>query len=131
MPWAADTPWWPHAANYSGRNPRMAAMDDPWDVAEAIVWVSVHPREELPVGWKAQGSSSFHTIFHDLTERITGDIAHREQMEKALPAPATTGTPYQPMEEGRGVEGGVRKRMKAEDRQREGKPLIEDHEQAP
>ncbi len=119
MPWAADTPWWPHAANYSGRNPRMAAMDDPWKVAEAIVWVSVHPREELPVGWKAQASSTMHTIFPDLTERLSANIAHHEQMEKAPPTPPTSGTLHQPMEAGRGVDGGVEERMKEEDRIRE------------
>jgi short-subunit dehydrogenase len=115
MPWAADTPWWPHAANYSGRAPRMAAMDDPEKVVRAIVWVSLHPREELPVGWKAQASSTFHTIFPDLVEEVSGNIAHSEQMEKAAPMPPTTGTLYQPMAEGREVEGGVRARMKAED----------------
>lgn len=50
MPWAADTPWWQHAANYSGHAPRMAVMDDPQKVVDAMVWVSLHPREELPVG---------------------------------------------------------------------------------
>jgi NAD(P)-dependent dehydrogenase (short-subunit alcohol dehydrogenase family) len=28
-PWATDTPWRRHAANYRGGTPRMAAMDDP------------------------------------------------------------------------------------------------------
>ena len=26
MPWAVDTPWWTHAANYTGHAPRMAMM---------------------------------------------------------------------------------------------------------
>jgi short-subunit dehydrogenase len=53
-PWATDTPWWRHAANYSGGTPRMAAMDDPDKVVDAVIWVSLHPQSELPVGWKAQ-----------------------------------------------------------------------------
>ncbi|PSJ39469.1 SDR family NAD(P)-dependent oxidoreductase [Allosphingosinicella deserti] len=117
MPWAADTPFWSHAANYSGHKPRMILMDDPDKVAEAIVWVSLHPREELPVGWKAQTASTFHTILPDLTERISADIVHRE-MAKGSPDPATTGAVHRPMEEGRGVEGGVRKRMDREDKAR-------------
>ena len=122
MPWAADTPWWPHAANYSGGTPRMAAMDDPQMVVEAIVWVSLHPREELPVGWKAQGAYTSHHIMPDLTERISANIIHKKQIETAPPAPPTSGTLHQPMQAGRGVDGGVRERMRREDEARkEGK----------
>ncbi|HEY0372916.1 MAG TPA: SDR family NAD(P)-dependent oxidoreductase, partial [Thermoanaerobaculia bacterium] len=60
MPWAVDTPWWTHAANYSGGTPRMAAMDDPEKIVNAIIWVSLHPREELAVGWKAKASYASH-----------------------------------------------------------------------
>lgn len=52
MPWAADTPFFVHAGNYTGRQPNMVALDPPEKVVEAIVWVSVNPREELPVGWQ-------------------------------------------------------------------------------
>jgi short-subunit dehydrogenase len=114
MPWAADTPWWPHAANYSDGTPRMAAMDDPREIVEAIVWVSVHPREELPVGWKAQLSNDMHHIMPDLTERLSGDVAHHWQIDTAPPAPPTHGTLYEPTPQGRDVDGGVRDRMRAE-----------------
>jgi short-subunit dehydrogenase len=119
MPWAADTPWWRHAANYSGGTPRMAAMDDPAKVVEAIIWVSLHPREELPVGWKARASDLSHHVAPDLTERLSANIAHRYQIDTAPPAPPTTGAIYAPIEAGRGVEDGVRQRMKAEDAARE------------
>jgi short-subunit dehydrogenase len=115
MPWAADTPWWRHAANYSGGTPRMAAMDDPSNVVETIIWVSLHPREELPVGWKARASDLSHHLAPNLTERLSANIAHRYQIETAPPAPPTTGAIYAPMEGGRGVDDGVRQRMKAED----------------
>ncbi|MEZ2299293.1 SDR family NAD(P)-dependent oxidoreductase [Variovorax sp. RCC_210] len=45
MPWAADTPFFAHTGNYSGREPGMVALDPPDKVVEAIVWVSVNPRE--------------------------------------------------------------------------------------
>jgi short-subunit dehydrogenase len=119
MPWAVDTPWWTHAANYTGGTPRMAAMDDPQKVVDAIVHASVYPKEEVPVGWKATGSYASHRLFPDLTERVSGNIIHREQMEKAAPLAPTSGTLHQPMTEGRGVSGGIRERMSREDRQRE------------
>lgn len=117
MPWAADTPFFPHAGNYTGHQPRMIMLDDPRRVAEAIVWASLHPREELPVGWKAQGAVTAHRLFPDLTERVAADIQHRE-FQKGSPAPSTSGNVHRPMEEGRDVVGGVRQRMKREDQAR-------------
>ncbi|MBO9702925.1 MAG: hypothetical protein J7604_22110 [Sporocytophaga sp.] len=49
-PWGADTPWWGHAANYSGGKPRMKAMDDPYLIVDVIIWSYFHPRKEIPVG---------------------------------------------------------------------------------
>src|SRR5690606_21827805 len=43
MPWAVDTPWWEHAANFSGGTPRMAAMDDPDKVVDAIIDIALDP----------------------------------------------------------------------------------------
>ncbi len=119
MPWAVDTPFWEHAANYTGGTPRMAAMDGPEQVVEAIAWVSVNPRKRLPVGWKARGAVISHSLFPSLTERIAANIAHRWQIEKAPPAPPTTGSLYKPMHSGTGVEGGVRERMEREETARE------------
>jgi short-subunit dehydrogenase len=122
MPWAADTPWWPHAANYSGRAPRMAMMDDPQKVVDSMVWVSLHPREELPVGWKAQASFSAHHIFPDLVERVSANI-QRAELDKASQAPPTSGSLHQPMASGTTVDGGIRERMRQEDKaRREEKP---------
>ena len=119
MPWAADTPWWTHAANYSGHAPRMAAMDDAQKVVAAIVRTAVHPKEEVAVGWKAKASYASHKVLPDLTERLSADISHKEQMELAAPAQPTDGSLHSPMAEGREVEGGVRERMESEDRARE------------
>src|SRR5690606_35725621 len=73
MPWAVDTPWWYHAANYTGRQPRMVAMDDPGIVVDAIVAACLNPKEEQPVGWKAKGSNISHQLFPDLTERLSAN----------------------------------------------------------
>ncbi|NKQ12089.1 short-chain dehydrogenase [Stutzerimonas zhaodongensis] len=115
MPWAADTPFWKHAANYTGGTPRMATMDGPEQVVEATAWVSVNPRKRLPVGWKARGAVISHSLFPSLTERIAANIAHHWQIEKAPPAPPTTGSLYEPMQSGTTVEGDVRERMEREE----------------
>jgi short-subunit dehydrogenase len=118
MPWAADTPWFKHAANYSGHTPRMLALDEPSKVVDAIVNTAAHPSEEVPVGWKAQGACIAHRIAPDVTETISGNIVQREQMQKGAPAPVTTGSLYHSIQAGRLVEGGQREEMKREDQQR-------------
>lgn len=115
MPWAVDTPWWEHAANFSGGTPRMAAMDDPDDVVDAIIDIALVPKEELAVGWKAKASYGSHKLTPDIAERMSADIAHKWQMEDAPPAPPTDGTLFVAMDSGRGVEGGVRDRIDRED----------------
>jgi short-subunit dehydrogenase len=117
-PWAVDTPFWGHAANYSGGTPRMAALDPPSKVVNAMVRASVRPRQELPVGWKAKGAVVSHRIAPRLTDRVSANIDHHYQMKTAPPAPTTTGSLYAPQASGPGVEDGVRKRMKEEKRQR-------------
>src|SRR5690606_35427875 len=84
MPWAVDTPWWTHAANYTGHQPRMAAMDDPQIVIIAIIRACIHPKEEIPVGPRARASDLSHHLFPDLTERLSAKVAKREA-EKAWP----------------------------------------------
>lgn len=118
LPWAVDTPFWEHAANYSGGTPRMYAIDGAQEVVDAIVWVAIHPRKEYAVGWKAEGAVIGAQLLPGLAERIAGDVVHRAQIETAPPAPPTAGSVQEPMRAGTAVEGGARARMEREDRQR-------------
>jgi short-subunit dehydrogenase len=120
-PWAVDTPFWQHAANYSGHTPRMSLMDPPQKVVNAVIRSSLRPRKELPVGWKAKAGRTSHRIAPRFTEWLSANVAHRSQMRHAPPAPPTSGSVFQPMQSGRGVDDGVRRRMKEENRQRKGR----------
>lgn len=120
MPWATDTPFFEHAANYTGHTARMPAMDDPQKVVDIIVRATVHPREEVPTGWKARGAYWSHRIAPDVTEHVSANIAHKAQFESAPPAPRTDGALFRPMQSGQGVDGGVRQRMQREDEARKG-----------
>ncbi|HYD55948.1 MAG TPA: SDR family NAD(P)-dependent oxidoreductase [Burkholderiales bacterium] len=115
MPWAADTPLWEHVGNYSGGTPRMPWMDGPEITVDAIVRASLYPEEEVPAGWKARGARVAHGIAPDATEHITGNIAHRWQIETAPPAPPTAGNLHEPVHEGGTVTGTSRQRMRMED----------------
>jgi short-subunit dehydrogenase len=114
MPWAVDTPFWVHAANYTGHAPRMTAMDDPSIVVEAIIAACSHPKEEQPVGPKARGARRSHQIFPGLTKRISADMIESET-EKGTPVAHTTGAIYEPMVAGAAVAGTVRERKARED----------------
>jgi short-subunit dehydrogenase len=115
MPWAVDTPWWGHAANYSGGTPRMGMMDDPDPVVDAIIRTSIDPREEKSIGWKAKASDISHHLMPDATEIFSANLAQKYQIEEAPPSPHTTGAIYEPMRSGQGIDDGVRERMKRED----------------
>ncbi|MDR5654708.1 SDR family NAD(P)-dependent oxidoreductase [Ruixingdingia sedimenti] len=117
MPWAVDTPWWNHAANYTGHAPRMAAMDDPSLVVDAILRACTDPQEEMPVGPKARAANLSHRLFPDLTERLSSTVAHRE-VQKADPLAPTAGAIYTPSTAPADIGGGVRARMRAEDADR-------------
>jgi short-subunit dehydrogenase len=120
LPWAADTPFFTHAANYSGGKPRMPLMDDPRKVIDAIVWISVHPQEELAVGWKAKAAYFGHRVAPDIAEHVAADVAHRWQYRTAPPAPPTDGSLHRSGPEGTTIDGGIRERMRQEDALRRG-----------
>lgn len=111
-PWAVDTPLWRHAANYSGVEPKMALMDEPDKVVNAVLRKSLRPAKIVPVGWKAKGSSFFANVFPRFSEWLGGNLSHKYQIEMGPPASDTQGAIYQPMPEGRGVDDGANERMK-------------------
>jgi len=117
-PWGTDTPWWKHAANYSGHSPRLVALDGPQPVVDAIVWASIHPAKEVAVGLKAQAAVISHQLLPGLTEHVAANIEHGSQMVAAPPAPTTSGALYEPVPAGTTVDGGLREQIKAEDRRR-------------
>ncbi len=114
MPWAVDTPWWTHAANYTGRSPRMGAMDDPGIVVDAIVAACTDPREEQKVGWKARAVAFAEVVAPDATERLSADLSDAES-RRGSPTAFTTGAIYRPMPDTTTIDGGIRERMRRED----------------
>jgi short-subunit dehydrogenase len=118
MPWATDTPFWRHAANYTGGTTRMAMLDGPEKVVNAIIRASVYPKNKVPVGWKAKSAYLSHRIFPDITEYISAKVVHKYQIETAPPAPITDGSLFEPMQGGAMIDDGVRERIKQENRER-------------
>jgi short-subunit dehydrogenase len=110
-PFAADTPWFDHAANYSGHKARQIMLDPPQKVIDSIIVATVRPKPETSVGYKAKASVASHRIAQGLTERMVGNVNHEVLIEDAAPTPATAGALYEPVPTGESVDGGMRKRL--------------------
>jgi short-subunit dehydrogenase len=117
-PYATDTPWFDHAANYSGHKPRQILLDPPDKVVHAIVAAMVHPRPEINVGYKANAAAVAERISRRLTHNVTAAVLHKVTIEDSPPAPITAGSLYEPMHEGDSVDGGMRKRLAEGDLQK-------------
>lgn len=120
-PWAVDTPLWKHAANYSGVEPKMALMDEPEKVVNAVLRKSLRPKKIVPVGWKAKGPSFLANVFPRFTEWFSANVSHKYQIKMGPSAENTEGSLYKPMSEGRGVDDGANERMKQNKKERRNK----------
>jgi short-subunit dehydrogenase len=114
MPWATDTPFDRHTANHSGHTVQLPLPDAAAEAVERIVDACLHPQRRHLVGWKAKGAYVGHRLLPGLGDRTAAGIQHALQIERAPPAPATSGALHTPVVDGRTVEGHVRERMRLE-----------------
>jgi short-subunit dehydrogenase len=114
-PWAADTPFFEHAANYTGHTLRMPAIDDPQDVIDAIVGLVDDPQDEVDVSIQSKASVAGSHLTPGLTEAASARMTHKYLMEDAPEAGTTSGAVHRPTPGGTGIGGHVRERIEAED----------------
>jgi len=117
-PYATDTPFFAHAANYTGHTPRAVLLDPPVKVIDAIVQAAVHPEPEVTVGYKATVSQASQHISRTVTESVMARVMHDAQMRDAPAGPTTQGTLYAPDGTDGEVEGDGAERIAEEDRRR-------------
>ncbi|MFL6551526.1 MAG: SDR family NAD(P)-dependent oxidoreductase [Povalibacter sp.] len=120
-PFATDTPWFDHAANYTGHKPRMVMLDPPEKVVQTIVDATVNPKPEITVGYKSKMAAASHRIARRFTENMTGNVTQKVLIEDSPAAEPTAGTLYEPMFEGDGIDAGVRRRLAEGDLKKTGK----------
>ena len=108
LPASIDTPFFQHAANYTGRAAKpLSPVNRAEDVAEAIVELAEDPRREILVGRAARTLSLQHTLAPALTERIFAAQVERDHFQDT-PAPASAGNVFEPTPEWTSVSGGWR-----------------------
>lgn len=115
-PWAADTPFFQHAGNYTGRSLRMPLMQGPEGIVEAIVGLIDDPQDDLDVSVLVKASTLSSHLAPGVTEAMSAKLVHKTLIEDA-PASAgdTAGSVHESLPVGTTVEGGNRDRIARED----------------
>lgn len=113
-PWATDTPWFEHTANYTGHEAQMKPMDDPEIVIDAIVDLIENPKQSVHVGMKTKGTSVTNKVAGNLAENLNAKQVMKV-INDAPEAGPTSGSLHQPMMEGTEVDGRIRERMKKQE----------------
>jgi NAD(P)-dependent dehydrogenase (short-subunit alcohol dehydrogenase family) len=109
MPTAHDTPFFDHAANYTGhRIEAPKPLHDPQDVVETIVRLACDPEDKEIVGGDGVVKILMKTLAPKVEEKIASKQMHKTQYEKAPPAGDSPGAVRSPMAKGTGVSAGRR-----------------------
>ncbi len=107
MPVSHDTPFFAHAANYSGKPVQpIPPVYDPQKVVDVIYDVALHPEEEVIVGPSGKISGMAQRVAPKLMEKAMGWKSHRAQSKQTESAPNKSGSVFKPESEGTGVYGG-------------------------
>jgi short-subunit dehydrogenase len=107
MPASNDTPFFDHAANYSGH---LAApippLYDPEETIETIVRMISAPEDEVVVGAQVKMMVAAHGMAQSMVEKMMAKTTHQAQIENAPPAAESHGGLHEPIYEGTEVYGG-------------------------
>jgi short-subunit dehydrogenase len=109
LPTAHDTPFFDHAANYTGHETKAPQpLHDPHDVVETILRLARDPHDTEIVGGDGVVKVLLKSLAPGLAKKLGARQMHKTQMESAPLAAAKPGAVRVPMQEGTGVSGGRR-----------------------
>ena len=113
LPMAADTPFFDHAANYTGHTLHPFPITDAEEIVDAIVGVVDAPQDEVTVGMSATAAVIAERLSQTVTHGMTGAMQHLLQ-EEAPEAPVEPGNLHRPLAIGTGVHGSILQRLDVE-----------------
>lgn len=114
LPMAADTPFYDHAANYTGHTLQPFPITNAEEVVDAIVRLVDRPQDELTVGLSATAAMIAERLSHTVTHSATTAVTQALQMEQAPDAPPASGNLHRPVAIGTGVHGSILQRLDME-----------------
>lgn len=107
QPTAHDTPFFDHAANYTGHEVQAPKpLHDPENVVETIVRLARDPQDKEIVGGDGIVKILMKKVAPALSEKMGAKQMHKTQMEDPPPAGDSPGAVRAPMREGTEVSGG-------------------------
>jgi NAD(P)-dependent dehydrogenase (short-subunit alcohol dehydrogenase family) len=113
LPSVIDTPFFQHAANFSGRNvqaaPPIYTADE---VAETVLGLVAQPQAEVIVGGFGKLAAAQKRLAPGFTTWLTGRTLHRGFLAEE-PSGDTTGALFESFDDGMAVDGGWRERAGA------------------
>jgi short-subunit dehydrogenase len=111
MPTTFDTPFFEHAAQYTGREASpIPPTYDPKEVVDTIVRLAADPEDEVSVGSAAKVFNFAHHIFPGVVEAMMARQTRKSQFEEAEPGERTSGSLHEPTGSGTTVRGGWKKK---------------------
>jgi short-subunit dehydrogenase len=113
LPTAHDTPFFDHAANYTGH--AVAAptpLHDPQKVVDTLVRLACNPKDEEIVGGDGVVKILMKAVAPGVAEKMAARVMHRTQMEKPPPAPDSPGAVRAPTAIGTEVSAGRKRRAR-------------------
>lgn len=69
-PWATDTPWFEHTANYTGDAAEMKPMDDTQEVIDAMIELIDNPKKNVGVGGKSSAAAISRKVMPDVAKKM-------------------------------------------------------------
>ncbi|MGY4515862.1 SDR family NAD(P)-dependent oxidoreductase [Lysobacter sp. HA18] len=116
LPMAADTPFFDHAANYTGHTLHPFPITDADEIVAAIVGVVNAPQDEVTVGLSATAAVIAERLSQTITHGMTGAMQQLLQ-DEAPEAPEDAGNLHRPLAIGTGVHGSILQRLDVERQQ--------------
>lgn len=110
LPMAADTPFYDHAANYTGHELNPYPVTQAEGVVASLVDVIANPRDEVTIGLPATAAVLSQRMAPWLTQAVTSVMTHELQMSQAPETELTEGNLHVPLPTGTGVVGTLRGR---------------------
>lgn len=109
MPTAHDTPFFEHAANYTGREIQPPKpLHDPANVVQAIVDLARDPRDEKVAGGDGIAKVIMKRLLPGVEESLAGRQMHKTVYEDTPAEPPSPGAVERPMPKGADVSAGHR-----------------------
>jgi len=106
MPPAMNTPFFEHAANYTGKEPaKIPPVYEPEQAVEKLVRLCTHPEAEVTVGAQGKMFAMAHQIAPDITNAIAAKRTKDATADRMYASP-TEGSLHVPDPKGTGIKEG-------------------------